>query len=161
MLIHISLITVCGGPTSDRYNVTIQLSVHYHIYDKDGAIPSKTSFNPDDKSLGRIDTLSIAPPHTVASIKARIVKAEGVASAQKTQLFEDMMDDEVLMNDGTMISLFAQTYPGSVEHEPLAIVCGGVDETGIANPHDARRRSKVSFFKRLKDGWSKCYCWEI
>jgi len=48
--------------------------VHYHIYDKDGAITSKTSFDPDDKSLGRIDTLSIAPPHTVASIKARIVK---------------------------------------------------------------------------------------
>lgn len=131
--------------------------VHYHIYDKDGAIPSKTSFNPDDKSLGRIDTLSIAPPHTVASVKARIVKAEGVASAQKIQLFEDMMDDEVLMNDSSMISLFAQTYPGSGEHEPLAIVCGGVDETGIIaqSSQEPQRRSKVSFLKRLTTGWKK------
>jgi len=132
--------------------------VHYHIYDKDGAIASKMSFDPDDKSLGRIDTLSIAPPHTVASIKARIVKAEGVTSAQKIQLFEDMMDDEVLMNDSTMISLFAQTYLGSVEQEPLAIVCGGADEMGIAKPQETvvtQGRSKISFLKRLKAGWSK------
>ena len=162
MLIHVSLNTVRGRCTSDRYNVTTQLSVHYHIYDKDGAITSKTSFSPDDKSLGRIDTLSIAPPHTVASVKARIVKAEGVALAQKIQLFEDMMDDEVLMNDSTRISLFAQTYPGSVEHEPLAIVCGGADETGIENhqetaqsSQETRRRSKVSFLKRLTAPWSK------
>jgi hypothetical protein len=42
-------------------------SVYYWLYEEEGAMASsKTSFDQDDSSLGRIDTLSIVPPQTVA-----------------------------------------------------------------------------------------------
>lgn len=54
-------------------------AVYYRIYNKGGAIDSNMSFKPDDEFLGgRIDTLSITPPHTVSSLGSRIANAEGI-----------------------------------------------------------------------------------
>ena len=83
---------------------------------------SKTAFDTDDSSLGRIDTLSIAPPQTLASLRSQVMKAEGLVN-QNIQLFEDM-DGEVPMNDNdTHISFQTYVYPGHDEDHPITVVC--------------------------------------
>lgn len=96
--------------------------IYYRVYGKEGEENSKTAFDESDTFLGRVDTLSVAPPYTVASLKTRIVKVEGIAD-QEIQLFEDT-DGEVLMKDTDRAPFFAETFPGCVQAEPLAVVHG-------------------------------------
>ena len=96
-------------------------AVYYQVYDKGGAIATKMSFDTDDEFLGRVDTLSVTPPHTVASLRSRIANAEGIVK-NKIQLFKDT-DGDALMNDNDQLSLLSQTYPGCAEDDPIAIVC--------------------------------------
>ena len=96
--------------------------VYYRLYDEDGVLASKMSFDSEDSSLGRIDTLSIPPPQTVSSLSFQVVKAEGFVT-RTVQLFQDM-DGEVPMTDNDHLPLQAQAYPGHLEDEPLTIVCG-------------------------------------
>ena len=83
---------------------------------------SKTAFDKSNTGLGRVDTLSVAPPYTVASLKARIVKVEGIVD-REIQLFEDT-DGEALMKDADRASFIAETFPGCLENDPLALVYG-------------------------------------
>jgi hypothetical protein len=83
---------------------------------------SRVPFDESDTSLGRIDTLSIAPPCPVAPLKSRIVNIKGIAH-QKIQLFQDT-DGEVLMKDTNRLPLFAETFSGCLEDDPLAVVYG-------------------------------------
>ena len=83
---------------------------------------SKTAFDKSNACLGRIDTLSVAPPHTVASLKSRIAKAEGTVDGE-IQLFEDD-DGEALLKDVDRASILAETFPGCLEDDPLALVYG-------------------------------------
>jgi hypothetical protein len=83
---------------------------------------SKAPFDESDTFLGRIDTLSVPPPRTVASLKARIMKVEGIADPD-VQLFENT-DAEALMKDADHTPFFSETFPGCVEDDPLAVVCG-------------------------------------
>ena len=50
------------------------------------------------------------------------MKVEGIAD-REIQLFEDI-DGEVLMNDAGRAPFFAETFPGCVEDDPLAVVYG-------------------------------------
>ena len=95
--------------------------VYYRLYDESGEVTSKMSCNKDETSLGRIETLSVPPPHTVASLKSCIAKYEGV-SAHDLQVFEDDTG-EITMKDDDIIALLADTYPGQVKDQPIAIVC--------------------------------------
>ena len=114
-------VTVCiehsVSPAKDSHTS----AVYYQIYDKGGAIATKMSFDTDDEFLGRVDALSITPPHTVASLGSRIANAEGVVKS-KIQIFKDT-DGDALMNDYDQLSLLAQTYPGCAEDDPIAVVC--------------------------------------
>ena len=121
-------------------NVTVQLyyvslenrphefSVYYLVYDDDGEIV-KTSFNSDENnpSLGRINTLSVPPPHTVFSLKNRIIRSEDV-SGHNVQLFEDG-DSESAMNDSDAFTFLSDTFPGFTEDRPIAITY----ESGTTN----------------------------
>ena len=81
---------------------------------------SKTAFDRNDTSLGRVDTLSVVPPYTVASLKSRIAKAKGVL-CREIRLFEDP-DGEAPMKDVDKQSFLAGTFPGCLEDEPLTLV---------------------------------------
>ena len=81
---------------------------------------SKTAFNGNDASLGRVDTLSVAPPYTVASLKFCIAKAEHIGD-REFQLFEDT-DGEALMKDADRAFFLAENFPGCLEDDPLSIV---------------------------------------
>ena len=83
---------------------------------------SKTAFDKSNTYLGRVDTLSMAPPYTVASWKSRIAKAERIVDRQ-TQLFEDT-DGEALMKDADRASFLSEAFPGCLEDDPLALVYG-------------------------------------
>ena len=81
---------------------------------------SKTAFDKSNTGLGRVDTLSVAPPYTVASLKSRIAKAEGIVH-REIQMFEDT-DGEALMKDADRISFLSERFPGCLEDDPLALV---------------------------------------
>jgi hypothetical protein len=108
-------------------------SVYYRLYDEDGALASKMAFDPEDSSLGRINTHSIAPPQTVSSIRSQVMRVEGFVN-RIVQLFQDM-DGEVLMNDKAHIPLQAQVYLGHHEDEPITIVCNQ-GKAGIPQPEN-------------------------
>ncbi|EDR05357.1 uncharacterized protein LACBIDRAFT_303247 [Laccaria bicolor S238N-H82] len=67
-------------------------SVYYWLYKDEGAMTSKTSFDPDDSSLSQIDVLSIMPLQTVSSLRSQIVNAEGsVCKFSSVQFFAPKM----------------------------------------------------------------------
>ena len=106
----------------------ISFAVYYRVYisERDGEDKAKMSFDESDISLGRINTLFIAPPHTVGSLKACIAKVEGLitpghALYKDMELFEDMNSDTA-MSDTNIISFQGDTYPGSDEGNPVALV---------------------------------------
>lgn len=132
-----------SGPREPRY-------LYYRIYDKGGAIASKMSFDPDDEFLGRIDTLSVTPPHTVSSLGFRIANAEGIVK-NKFQLFEDT-DGDHLMNDDKYLSLLEQTYPGCAEDGPIAVVCVEVMEETQVEPQmlEGKTEEDTTFSKLME-----------
>jgi hypothetical protein len=89
------------------------------VYDDDGGAVSKMSFGKNNPSLGRVNTLSVPPPHTVSSLKIFIIKSEDV-SGHNIQLFEDE-DSEPAMKDSDVLTLLSDMFPGFVEDRPIAI----------------------------------------
>ena len=103
-------------------------AVYYRVYlsEGEGGEKAKTSFDENDISLGRINTLFIAPPHTAGSLKACIAKVEGLVTPDHAlykdmELFEDMSSDAA-MSDTDVISFQGDTYPGGDEGDPVALV---------------------------------------
>ena len=96
-----------------------KFSVYYCIYDDDGEIVSKTSFDENNPSLGRVNTLSVPPPHTVSSLKSCIIISEDL-SGHNVQLFEDD-GSESAMNDSDALTLLSDTFPGFTGDRPIAI----------------------------------------
>ena len=80
-----------------------EFSAYYRVYNDDGEIASKTSFDENNPSLGRVNTLSVPPPHTMSSLKNHIIKSEGV-SGQAAQLFKEE-GTESAMNDSDALTL--------------------------------------------------------
>jgi len=105
-------------------------SVYYRVYDDDGEIVSKTSFNENNPSLGRVNTLSVPPPHTASSLKNCIIKSEDV-SGHNVQLFEDEGSGSA-MNDSDALNLLSNIFPGFTEDRPMAITY----ESGTKNGED-------------------------
>jgi hypothetical protein len=108
--------------------------VYYRVYSSEGGdIKAKTSFDESDISLGRIDTLFIAPPHTAGSLKACIASVEGLVTPghalyKDMELFDDMNSDAA-MSDTDVISFQGDTYPGNDGGDPVALVNATVNVT--------------------------------
>ena len=93
--------------------------MYYHIYDEQGETVSKTSFDQNTPSLGRVNTLAIPPPHTLASLKNHLIKSENIL-VRDVQIFEDE-DGESPMNDTDTIALLSDSFPGCMEEQPIAV----------------------------------------
>ena len=113
---------------SYSYSALITFTVYYRVYLSGGKgdKKAKTSFDESDNSLGRINTLFIAPPHTAGSLKACIAKVEGLvmpdhALYKDMELFEDIESDTA-MSDTDIISFQDDTYLGSDGDDPVALV---------------------------------------
>ena len=107
-----------------------EFSVYYHVYDDVAEIVSKTSFDESNPSLGRVNTLSVPPPHTVSSLKNCIIESEDVLG-HNVQLFEDEGSVSP-MNDSDALTLLSDMFPGSIEDRPIAITY----ESGTKNGED-------------------------
>jgi len=123
-------ISIMAGLVDVSYpnSALISFAVYYRIYSSDGKRDekAKTSFDETDISLGRINTLFIAPPHTTGSLKACIAKVEGLVTPghalyKDMELFEDVNSDAA-MSDTDVISFQGDTYPGGDEGNPVALV---------------------------------------
>ena len=94
--------------------------MYYHLYSNDCDIPSKVAFDAEEPSLGRIRCDSVAPPHTLASIKRCISRAEETPELANADLFADISSDAP-MKDGH-ISILGADGPGLSPNQPMAIV---------------------------------------
>ena len=114
---------------SYQNSALIGFSVYYRVYSSEGGDKKpQTSFDESDISLGRINTLLVAPPLTARSLKACITKVEGLVTPghalyKDMELFQDINSDTA-MNDTDVISFQGDNlaYPGSDEGNPVAIV---------------------------------------
>ena len=119
--------TVRLDDVSYQNSALSSFAVYYRVYSSEGEDQkAKTSFDENDISLGRINTLFIAPPHTAGSLKACIAKVEGLVTPghalyKDMELFQEMNSDAA-MNDADVISFQGDTYPGSDEGDPVALV---------------------------------------
>lgn len=114
--------------------------VYYRVYTQDGAVQSKCAIDSHDTSLGensigqeyleshwyafyagRINANLVAPPHTAASIKRHLCKAEDVADYACTQLFGDTASSEPL-DDKALVPILTGAGPGSTPNAPIALV---------------------------------------
>ena len=121
-------ITASVVVVSYPFSSLISFAVYYRVYLSEGKgdEKAKTFFDESDVSLGRINTLFIAPPHTAGSLKASIAKVEdlvtpGHALYKDMELFQDI-DSDTAMSDTDVISFQGDTYPGSDEDNPVALV---------------------------------------
>jgi hypothetical protein len=89
---------------------------------------SKTCFDQNAPSLGRVNTLAIPPPHTLASLKNHLIKCENILG-RDVQIFEDE-DSESPMSDTDAIALLSDSFPGCMEDQPMAITYE-VQRTGV------------------------------
>ena len=96
-----------------------ELSVYYRVYDDDGEIDAKTSFNESIPFLGRVNTHAVPPPHTVSSLKNLIIASEDL-SGHDVQLFEDERS-ATAMNDSDALTLLSDAFPGFIEDQPIAV----------------------------------------
>jgi hypothetical protein len=107
-------------------------AVYYRVYSSEGGDKkAKTSFDESDISLGRLNTLLIAPPHTAGSLKACITKVEGLvmpghALYKEMELFQDVNSDAA-MGDTDVIPFQGDTYLGSDQGNPVALVNATTD----------------------------------
>jgi len=94
--------------------------LYYRIYTEDGAIISKHPVDSEDLSLGRIDIVTIAPPHTITSIKLRIAKAEQLSRTWTAKLFADMSSESPI--DPARISILTCDRPGCKPEKAMVYV---------------------------------------
>ena len=107
-------------------------AVYYRIYSTDGAIETNNRIYSNDEFLSRIFTKSVAPPHTVASLKKHLCKAEGLTHGSRhSRLFASLSDKEAIL-EAEFISLFGPSGPGSSEHDPVALVVDNRARKSIA-----------------------------
>ena len=95
--------------------------VYYLLYNIDYEMPSKVAFDPEEASLGRIRADSVAPPHSLTSIKRCISRVErNPAFAWYADLFADTSCDTPLKEGH--ISIHRTGRPGMSPNEPMAVV---------------------------------------
>jgi hypothetical protein len=96
------------------------------VYTEDGVVPSKQPISSIDSALGRIKAISVAPPHTVTSIKRRICNAEAINDHTCTKLFI-ASSSQSPMEDEAGVSIIGNDGPGHTMEEPVALVVLGKD----------------------------------
>ncbi|EDR06217.1 uncharacterized protein LACBIDRAFT_294706, partial [Laccaria bicolor S238N-H82] len=125
--------TVRSGP---RY-------VYYRLYTKDGAIESNNAIYSNDRSLGRIDAKDVAPPYTVILLKNVLCRKEGFKTSDRSNLYLSV-PSYMPMEDGTRLSLTAQSGPGLYEHEPVVLVVDSIDEREAVKPSRGKLRTQTN-----------------
>jgi hypothetical protein len=97
-------------------------AVYYRIYTVDGAITSNQMAISSDPSLGRVNTILIAPPHTVISIKRCLCHLERISNYKNTSLFFTASCKSPMKDADQVSILNVGAGPGVRPSEPMALV---------------------------------------
>ena len=104
-----------------KFSSLFILLVYFQIYAGDGAIPSMTPVASSNPFLGCIKARSVAPPHTVQTVKLSIANVENIKDCTSTSLFLTPYGQSP-MGDTGKVAILNRTGPGSMQQEPLALV---------------------------------------
>ena len=86
-------------------------------------MPSKVAIDPEQPSLGHIRADSVAPPHSLASIKRCISRVERTPELVYANLFADITCDTPLKEvDISYLRTDGPVGPGLSPNKPMAIV---------------------------------------
>src|ERR1700729_4353850 len=97
-------------------------AVYYRVYTADGAIMSENKMaDSSDSSLGRVNTVLFAPPHTVSSIKRCLCHLENIGDYENTCLFI-AASCRSAMDNTDKVSILSHSGPGAIPQEPMALV---------------------------------------
>ena len=94
--------------------------MYYLLYANNSDTTSKAAFDPDQPSLGRIRADSVAPPHSLASIKQHISRVEENPALASADLLADLSSDAP-MEEGR-IPILGSDGPGLSPDNPMCIV---------------------------------------
>ena len=94
--------------------------MYYLLYANNSDTTSKAAFDPDQPSLGRIRANSVAPPHSLASIKQHISRVEENPALASADLLADLSSDAP-MEEGR-IPILGTDGPGLSPDNPMCIV---------------------------------------
>jgi hypothetical protein len=95
--------------------------VYYRFYNKNGAISSKQSTDPTNPAVGRINSDSVPPPHTAASMKRCLYKLEELDDRKGSQLFNDIKSKSPI-GDRQYIAIRGSGRLGSTPENPMLFV---------------------------------------
>jgi hypothetical protein len=101
---------------SPYYIASNNCQVYYRVY-----YVNDSGIATDSPNESRILTKSVAPPHTVASLKSHLCNIEGVREKAQSCLFASLSDGKA-MDEATQISLFGPSGPGLSALDPVALV---------------------------------------
>ena len=87
-------------------------TVYYRPYQEDGAIESRSPAYSNDRSIGRILSKAVTPPHTTASLKSHLCKIEGFLGSENAYLYSSLLSQTILDNS-SRLALMNRYGPGS------------------------------------------------
>ncbi|KAJ6457921.1 hypothetical protein C8R45DRAFT_1183988 [Mycena sanguinolenta] len=98
--------------------------VYYRVYCPDGAIPSKTAFNPRDPYVGRILARSVPPPHNAATLKRCFVNAENIGDpdGSRTRLYRNPEAAQPLSVTDKVVIIGSGATDGATPESAFAVV---------------------------------------
>lgn len=100
--------------------------MYYRVYTENGEIPARHPLNSDDPSLTRIKALSVAPPHTVASIKRCLCAAERIGDFKGSKIFYDLTSESPM--EAGAVPIMTIDGPGSSPETPMVLVRPPLDQ---------------------------------
>ena len=77
-------------------------TVYYRPYQEDGAIESRSPAYSNDRSIGRILSKAVTPPHTTASLKSHLCKIEGFSGSESAYLYSSLLRPTILDNSSVL-----------------------------------------------------------
>ena len=106
--------------------------MYYLLYANNSDTTSKAAFDPDQPSLGRIRANSVAPPHSLASIKRHISRVEENPALASADLLADLSSDAPM--EEARIPILGADGPGLDPNNPMAIVLNQMPIVQVENP---------------------------
>ncbi|KAJ7635452.1 hypothetical protein DFH06DRAFT_1003427, partial [Mycena polygramma] len=106
--------------------------VYYRVYTGDGAIPSKSAFDPTNPFIGRITARSVPPPHIVGSLKRCVAGTEQI-SEDSTRLYLNQSARSPLDSSTKVTIRGVGNDPGKTLETAFAlIIVGEMTPEGVA-----------------------------
>jgi hypothetical protein len=116
--------------------LTTNFTVYYRVYSEDGGIAPKKPSDTDDSFLARIQSSSVSPPHTAASLKSCFCKLENIKDTASVDLFISRSSQSAL-DDSVSVAITTSPGPGYKAKDPMALVIRSTGSDSVGSLGDA------------------------